>query len=491
MLYSHIQYSTISNNCIGIFTNTVRINDMKITKIDLVIQHINQQINNRSLMPGSRLPSVRALARQLNLSISTIVEGYERLVAKGIIEAKTGSGFFVAGPLVPLSISEIHPKIDRNIDPLWISRQALEAKSDVLKPGCGWLPNEWMPHEHIRKAIRKVSKTNPNILTDYSTPLGLPALRELLARRMQSKGIEGIANQILLTDSGTQAIDLICRYFLKPNDVVLVDDPCYFNFHALLKVHQVQIIGIPYTKNGPDLAAFATAIQDFNPRLYITNSGIHNPTGAVLNAATAYQVLKLVERSNLIVIEDDIFADLELHTAPRLAALDGLSRVIHIGSFSKTLSGSVRTGYIATKPEWIEDLTDIKIATSFGGNQLSAEILYAALTDGNYRKYLEELKINLAKAMDSTIKQLEKLNITPWFKPQAGLFLWCELPRHLDIASIAQTCLENGVILAPGNAFSQSQNFKNFIRFNVAQCSNSKVFAVLSHAIQQDQERQH
>lgn len=94
-------------------------------------------------------------------------------MAKGIIEAKTGSGFFVAGPLVPLSISEIHPKIDRNIDPLWISRQALEAKADVLKPGCGWLPNEWMPHEHIRKAIRKVSKTNSNILTDYSTPLGL------------------------------------------------------------------------------------------------------------------------------------------------------------------------------------------------------------------------------------------------------------------------------------------------------------------------------
>lgn len=93
--------------------------------------------------------------------------------------------------------------------------------------------------------------------------------------------------------------------------------------------------------------------------------------------------------------------------------------------------------------------------------------------------------------MDSTIKQLEQLNIKPWLKPQAGLFLWCELPAHLDTASIAQTCLENGVILAPGNSFSQSQNFKNFIRFNVAQCINPKVFAVLSHAIQQEQERQH
>lgn len=107
---------------------------------------------------------------------------------------------------------------------------------------------------------------------------------------------------------------------------MLVDDPCYFNFHALLKVHQIRIIGIPYTPTGPDLNAFSQAITQHNPRLYITNSGIHNPTGARLTASTAYQLLKLVEQSNLIVIEDDIFADLELDPAPRLAALDGLSR---------------------------------------------------------------------------------------------------------------------------------------------------------------------
>ena len=463
---------------------------MKATKIDLVMQHINQQINNRSLMPGSRLPSVRALAERLTLSVSTVVEAYERLASQGLIESKTGSGFFVAGPLAPLSMSQLTTKIDRNIDPLWISRQSLEAQPNVLKPGCGWLPDDWMPYENIRKALRKVSKANSEILSNYSTPLGLLALRELLSRRILVRGVEANPNQILLTDSGTQAIDLICRYFLKPNDVVLVDDPCYFNFHALLKVHQVKVIAVPYTQNGPDLPAFADAIQTYNPRLYITNAGIHNPTGAVLNASTAYQVLKLVEQSNLIVIEDDIFADLELHAAPRLAALDGLSRVIYIGSFSKTLSGSVRTGYIATKTEWIEDLADIKIATNFGGNNLSAEILYAALTDGNYRKYLDELKIRLAKAMDVTIKQLNQLNIKPWLKPQAGLFLWCELPVHLDSARIAQKCLEYDVILAPGNSFSQTKNFKNFIRFNVAQCLDPKVFEVLSLAIQHEIDQQ-
>lgn len=463
---------------------------MKATKIDLVMQHINQQINNRSLMPGSRLPSVRALAERLALSVSTVVEAYERLASQGLIESKTGSGFFVAGPLAPLSMSQFTTKIDRNIDPLWISRQSLEAQPNVLKPGCGWLPDDWMPYENIRKVLRKVSKANSKILSNYSTPLGLLALRELLSRRILVRGVEANPNQILLTDSGTQAIDLICRYFLKPNDVVLVDDPCYFNFHALLKVHQVKVIAVPYTQNGPDLPAFANAIQTYNPRLYITNAGIHNPTGAVLNASTAYQVLKLVEQSNLIVIEDDIFADLELHCAPRLAALDGLSRVIYIGSFSKTLSGSVRTGYIASKTEWIEDLADIKIATNFGGNNLSAEILHAALTDGSYRKYLDELKIRLAKAMDVTIKQLNQLNIKPWLKPQAGLFLWCELPAHLDSARIAQKCLEYDVILAPGNSFSQSKNFKNFIRFNVAQCLDSKIFEVLSLAIQHEIDQQ-
>ena len=459
---------------------------MKNTKIDFVIQHVHDQIKSRCLMPGSRLPSVRALARQLHLSVSTIVEAYERLAAQGLIEAKTGSGFFVTAPLAPLSISETYPKVDRSIDPLWISRQSLEAQSHLLKPGCGWLPDDWMPHENIRKAMRKVAKYDSRLLTDYATPLGLLALRELLSRRMLSKGIEASPEQILLTDSGTQAIDLICRYFLKPHDVVLVDDPCYFNFHAFLKVHNVKIIGIPYTATGPNVEAFSQAIQEYNPRLYITNSAIHNPTGASLSPTTAYQILKLVDQSNLIVIEDDIFADLELQTAPRLAALDGLSRVIHIGSFSKTLSASVRTGYIATKSEWVDDLTNIKIATSFGNNNLSSAILLETLTDGNYRKYLDQLKIRLATAMDATIKQLQLLGIQAWLKPQAGLFLWCELPQPFDGTQIAKQCLAQHVILAPGNAFSQGHHFQNFIRFNVAQCQNPKVFAVLSDVLSQN-----
>ena len=456
------------------------------TKIEIVISEIERQIKNRSLMPGARLPSVRKLANDLGFSVSTVVEAYERLIALGKIESRSGSGFYIVGPLAPLSLSELGPKLDRSVDPLWISRQSLEAKADVFKPGCGWLPDDWMPLDSIRKALRSAARSPDDCLMGYSTPLGLPALRDLLTRRAQAKGINANLNQVLLTDSGTQAIDLVCRFLLKPDDVVLIDDPCYFNFHALLKVHQVKVIGIPYTPTGPDLEAFKEAIETYNPRLYITNSGIHNPTGAVLSLSTAHQLLKLIEQSNLIVVEDDIFSDFEYSPAPRLAALDNLSRVIFIGSFSKTLSASIRCGYIIAKPEWIDQITDLKIATSFSHNGLSAKILHTALTDGSYRKHLDLLKVRLAQAMQETITKLKSIGIEPWIEPKAGIFVWCRLPEGVDAAKIAQFCLNRQVILAPGNAFSQAQSAGQFIRFNITQSNHDYIYKTLAEALLQE-----
>ncbi len=124
----------------------ISVNQTK-TKIELVISQIEHQIKNRSLTPGTRLPSVRKLAKDLGFSVSTIVEAYERLIALGKIESRSGSGFYVVAPLAPLALSELGPKLDRSIDPLWISRQSLEAESNAFKPGCGWLPNDWMPLE--------------------------------------------------------------------------------------------------------------------------------------------------------------------------------------------------------------------------------------------------------------------------------------------------------------------------------------------------------
>jgi len=453
------------------------------TRIHAVMTAIHAKIASRAYLPGMRLPSVRAQAKAMRLSVSTVVEAYERLAAEGVVRSRPGSGFYVSWPVAPLALAEIGPKLDREVDPLWVSRQSLETDVTVLKPGCGWLPASWMYETGMRRGLRAAARADTSVLADYATPLGLPVLRQLLARRLAATDIEAPPEQIMLTESGTQAVDLICRFLLEPGDTVLVDDPCYFNFHALLKAHRAKAVGVPYTPNGPDVEAFEAALQEHAPRLYITNSGIHNPTGAALSSVTAHRLLKLADSSNLVIVEDDIFADFEIRPAPRLAAFDGLARVIHIGSFSKTISASLRCGYIAARADWIDSLIDLKIATSFGGGRLATEVLMVALTDSGYRKHMETVRIRLAQAREKTITRLDAIGITPWLVPQSGMFVWCRLPDGIDAATIARSCLKDGVVLAPGNPFSQSLSAGDFLRFNAAQSTDDRIFDVLARAL--------
>lgn len=340
-------------------------------RIEVVMADIKEKIATVIYMPGSRLPSVRAAAKNYGFSPSTIVEAYERLQTEGVIYSRPGAGFYVTESIAPLSLTETGRNLDRTIDPLWVSRQSLEPSDDVtknvIKPGCGWLPPAWLFEEGMRRGLRSVARGDASVISEYATPLGLPALRQLLTRRMAGLGINADLSQVILTESGTQAIDLILRFLLTSGDTVIVDDPCYFNFRALLRAHRVKAIGVPYTPNGPDVDAFAAVLEEHKPKLYITNAAIHNPTGATLPHTAAYQVLQLAQAAGLYIIEDDIFADFEIKPAPRLAAMDGLSRVFYIGSFSKTLSASLRCGYIAAPKEWVESLLDLKIATGFGG----------------------------------------------------------------------------------------------------------------------------
>lgn len=454
------------------------------TLVAQVMAAVHKQIASRQTALGVKLPSIRALAQRMQVSKSTVVDAYDRLVAEGSIQSRPGSGFYVAGHLPPFSLSDTGPRLDPEVDPLWLTRQSLDAESRLMMPGCGWLPASWMPEDDIRRALRTLARDGQINLTNYSTPHGLPALRQLLSRRLADRGIEAPAHQIMLTESGTHAIDLLCRFLLEPGDTVLLDDPCYFNFHVMLRAHRVNVISVPYTPTGPNLELFEKALREHSPRLYITNSGLHNPTGATLSPAVAHRVLKLADQHDLLIIEDDIFADFEHEPAPRLAAFDGLDRVIHIGSFSKTLSASVRCGFIAARQNWIEEVVDLKLATSFGGGAFSAELVLALLKGGAYRRHISGLRTRLADSMGKVSGRLKSIGLTPWLEPNAGMFLWCQLPDDLDAADVARHALTEGLVLAPGNAFSLTQAASGFLRFNVAQTLEPSIIPALERAMQ-------
>ncbi|NNM75256.1 PLP-dependent aminotransferase family protein [Enterovirga sp. DB1703] len=448
------------------------------------MDEIRGKLAGRALGPGEKLPSIRRFAAVMGVSPSTVVEAYDRLAAEGTIVSRPGSGFYVSRSAPSLAIAEVEPRRDMAVDPLWVSRQSLDAGTDVLKLGCGWLPSGWMPNAAIRRAARGLAKADDVVLADYGNTRGSLPLRRLLARQFAAEGLDLRPSQLLLTSSGTQAIDLICRLLLRPGDRVLVDDPCYFNFQALLRVHQVRIVGVPFTPTGPDPSLFSEALAAHRPRLYITNSALHNPTGATLSPQTAHRILNAAAAHDLTIVEDDIFADLEPEPSPRLAALDGLSRVIRIGSFSKTLSASVRCGYVAARSDWIEALVDLQVATSFGGpSPVAAELVYATLSDGSYRKHLDALRRRLSKARREAAGKLERLGIRPWLMPRGGFYLWCELPEGLDAAELARAALREKLVLAPGDVFSPSRSAGGFMRFNVAQMSDPRAIALLSRAM--------
>ena len=453
------------------------------TRTGAVMEAIRRKVSTRALAAGEKLPSIRALAKTLGVSPSTVVEAYDRLVAEGLIRSRPGSGFFVAGSL-PLALAEVEPRADRAVDPLWVSRQSLDGAADMLRPGCGWLPSDWMPNLAIRRAVRGLAKASDGLLSDYGSTRGSLALRGLLARQFAAEGLDAGPEQILLTASGTQAMDLVCRFLLQPGDTVLLDDPCYFNFQALLRVHRVNVVGVPRTPGGPDLASFAQAVAAHRPSLYLTNSAIHNPTGGSLSAQSAHRILTLAAAHDMTIVEDDIFADFEPEPSPRLAVLDGLARVIRVGSFSKTLSASIRCGFIAARADWIDGLIDLQVATNFGGpNPIAAEIVSRTLADGSYRKHLATLRSRLSKRRRETAATLEALGIRPWLEPRGGFYLWCRLPDERDAAEVARLALGERLVLAPGNVFSTGETARDWMRFNVAQMGDPRLPALLRQVL--------
>jgi DNA-binding transcriptional MocR family regulator len=275
------------------------------------------------------------------------------------------------------------------------------------------------------------------------------------------------------------AIDLVGRLLIQPGDTVFVDDPCYYNVLANLRAHRAQVIGIPFQKHGPDLEIFAALAAQYRPVLYITNSALHNPTGATLAPATAHRLLKIAETFDIAILEDDIYADFEEQPAPRLAALDQLNRVIYVGSFSKTLSAASRCGWIAARQDWIEGLTDLSMATVISNNEVSAQFLHRLLTDGSYRKHVEGVRARLRAASVQVRGRLEASGLSLWTEPQGGMFLWAMLPEGFDSAEIARRAVACGIALAPGNVFSMSRSAGRFLRFNAAQSDDKRIYDFL------------
>ena len=223
------------------------------------------------------------------------------------------------------------------------------------------------------------------------------------------------------------------RYLLQPGDCALVDDPGYYNMFGNLRMHGVEMLAVPRRPDGPDLAALEGLAAARRPKVYFTQSAMQNPTGSNTGPHVAFRLLQAAESHNFTVVEDDIFCDLQSTKPPELATLDQLNRVIYVRSFSKTLSGSLRVGFVASTQSVVDALADIKMLTCITTSQFTRRLLYLMLVDGHYRKHLSRLRERLGEARVNVVRAFERIGLEMFTEPTDGMFIWARLPNIAEL----------------------------------------------------------
>jgi DNA-binding transcriptional MocR family regulator len=288
-------------------------------------------------------------------------------------------------------------------------------------------------------------------------------------------GINAHPGQILLTQGTSQALELVIRYLLKPGDAALVDDPGYYNMFGNLRLHGVEMLAVPRNPDGPDIAILDKLAAAHRPKVYFTQSVMQNPTGTDMSPHVTFKVLQAAERHNFTVVEDDIFCDLQVKPTPRLATLDQLNRVIYARSFSKTLSGSLRVGFVACRAAIANELADIKMLTSITTSQFTERLIYMMLVDGHYRKHLSRLQERLGESRVNVVRAFEHIGLEIFAEPADGMFVWARLPHVEDSLALAEASQRDGIMLAPGAIFRPHLERSPWMRFNVAVCQDMRV----------------
>ena len=454
------------------------------TLAEQIADSLALRIRDHGLRPGTRLPSIRSMAQQAGVSRFTVVEAYDRLVARGLAQSRRGAGFFVRARQDP----DLAPKgqakpgalaAPARVDINWLLRSMFRESPPAGMPGgAGLLPQAWLDEELVNAAVRAVGRSVRGNLLGYGVPQGYLPLRQQIAATLQAEGVPAHPEHNLLTSAGvTHALDLIARHMVQPGDTVLVEDPAWFVIFGRLAAFGARLIGVPRGPDGPDTALLQQLAEQHKPKLFIVNSAVHNPTGHTLSAGVAYDILRIAEKHDFMVVEDDTYGELHPGGAMKLAVLDRLNRVILVGGYSKMLAASLRVGYLAANPEILQKLADLKMLAGLTSPELGERVVHRVLMEGQYRRHIERVRARVDEARQRCLKGLLRLGLTVPREPHAGMFVWADCGR--DSEQLARVAADHGMLLAPGTLFSPSQAPSTMARFSVTIADHRGIWADL------------
>jgi DNA-binding transcriptional MocR family regulator len=440
--------------------------------VDQICERVTELVRHGQLPAGTRLPSIRRLARQVRASPFTVVDAYDRLVARGLLESRAGRGFFVAQRRLSPPMVAVETLGDAGSDALALAQFCVAQPADIVAAGSGFLPESWLLEAFSAGVLTRLARSRRSQPWLPCPAQGLPELREQIAARLVQHGIAAGARNIMTTYGASQAFDLLARIMFSPGDAVLVEDPGYFILFEQLRAHHVRLVPVPRHADGPDLEALEAACRAHRPRAFFMQTLVHNPTGSSADPAHCHRILSLAEQYGFAVVEDDVYGDLYEGPAVRLAQIDGLRHVVYVDSYTKLIGPSVRIGYIAADAALIARLVERKVLSVLSGSRLLECVVSEVLDGGRYKRHVEQTRARLARMRRDARAALESAGIRFDAALGEGIFLWGRVPDAAPVEQLVSRAWQRSILLARGSLFSPGQGCSQWLRFNVTH-SNS------------------
>jgi DNA-binding transcriptional MocR family regulator len=425
---------------------------------------------------GERIPSVRNLHRQLGVSLSTVLQAYLLLEDQGLIEARPRSGYYVKARLHKLppktSISSL-PLTATGINEVVKSLLSATYNPHIIPLGVAFPGAELFPTLKLNRFLSKVSRRLREQTNSYGVFPGDESLRHQLARRSLDWS-SGVSSKEIVTTAGCmEALNLCLRAVAKPGSTIAIESPTYYGILLMIESLGMKVLEVPTDQcNGVSLKHLEVALKQKQVNACLFTLNFNNPLGNCMPDEHKKQLVEMLARHQIPLIENDLLGDLYFGSRRPCSAkvFDKEGLVLFCSSFSKTLAPSYRVGWCAPG-RYQEQVEYLKFLTSVTTSSLTQMVVAEFLQSGGYDQHLRHIRKAYSEQVQRVLQAVDTYfpTDTQTIKPTGGFVLWVQLPKLLDSLKLQRLALTECISIAPGTIFSSNGEYHNFIRLN---CGN-------------------
>ncbi|NLZ49426.1 MAG: PLP-dependent aminotransferase family protein [Clostridiales bacterium] len=444
-----------------------------------IYSQIKEMIQQGMLPANSKLPSTREMASLLKVSRSSVIAAYELLESRGYIFTVGGKGTFVKYHEISKK-ETVYINWSKNTNTFAKTAENLDImkQEQIYKKGMisfkSIAPDETLfDIDELKRSFLNLVALEEGKIFNYGYARGYKPLIETLLEYMTSKGVETEGKSILITNGFTEAFDIILSTITENGDTILCENPTHNTAIKIMRLHGLNLLGVPMTLDGLDLDALEKAVNNNYIKVSYLIPSYHNPTGIVMPFEKRKAVYEILSKKQIPIIEDGFTEELQHHgghIAP-ISAISGKGNsVIYIGSFSKILSPGMRLGWIFADSSLIETLESVKRSRNIHTSFVDQGILYHYMKGPGFDKYIKRVRNIYRERYEKTRELCEKYIPNEYIAGNGGLYLFIKL-KGIDSRKLLNRCIKKGVIFTPGDIFHTDGSGHDTLRIGFSRTS--------------------